>query len=91
MLHGICDILAWPPSILHGICYILAGPPSSLQRFATFVAMLPSMLHGICHILALQPLICMICATCWHFKGSCHVGFFRASLRFHSGFLWGFI
>ena len=82
ILHSICYILAWSLCILHGLCYILAW---SL-----------CILHGICQFCALQPLICMVFATCWYFKRSC--GFlesffrvscrdsFRVSLGFHLGF-----
>ena len=65
ILHGICDILAWLLCILHGMCYILPW--------------LPSILHGICQVLALQPLICMVFATCWFFKHSC--GFLESFFR----------
>ena len=60
------------PSTLNGMCYMLPC--------------LPSILHGICNMLALQPLICMMFATCWYFRRSCHVGSFRVSLRFHLRF-----
>jgi hypothetical protein len=76
-LPCICNSLKLEPVILHGICYILPWSPS--------------ILHGISQFLELQPLICMIFATCWYFKRSCHVGFFRASLWFRLGFLLGFI